>query len=312
MNNSPKNQLNNILITGGTGTFGHAFVRRALDTRLADRITVLSRDEKKQADMRASFNDSRLRFFLGDVRDRRRLERAFQNVPVVIHAAALKMVDRSAEAFDEFAKTNVYGSFNVIDAAHMTGVEKVVGLSSDKACESVTPYGSSKSVMEHAFVGANAWGSTKFSCTRYGNVLDSRGSVLEIWRDQIACDWNLTITDPAMTRFWMTTDQAVDLVLLALNRMNGGEIFIPKDLKRGTVLGLAEAMYPDVPIKYIGKRPYEKIHEVLIADEERDRVHDCGDVYVLLPHKSVVRWRPRPHGESMPGVGEEFRYRSDS
>lgn len=301
----------NILITGGTGTFGHAFVRRALDMRTADRITILSRDEKKQADMQAEFSNSRLRFFLGDVRDRRRLERAFQDVSVVIHAAALKRVDRSAEAFDEFAKTNIRGSFNVIDAAHLAGVQKVVGLSSDKACESVTPYGSSKSVMEHAFVGANAWGLTKFSCTRYGNVLDSRGSVLEIWRDRVVCGENITITDLRMTRFWMTIDQAVDLVLLALDRMNGGEIFVPKDLKRGTVLGLAEAMYPDVPVEHIGKRPYEKLHEVLIADEERDRVKDCGDVYVLLPHESVVRWRPRPYGEDMPGVGEEFRYRSD-
>jgi UDP-N-acetylglucosamine 4,6-dehydratase len=304
--------MNNILITGGTGTFGHAFVRRVLDLRMAERITILSRCEKKQADMKSSFSNSRLRFFLGDVRDTERLKLAFRGASVVIHGASYKQVDRSAMDVFEFKKTIVDGTESVIRAALDRDVPKTVLLSTDKAAESVTPYGSMKSVAEHLMVHGNVYGGkARFSCTRYGNVLDSRGSVLEIWRDSVACGKNIAITDPDMTRFWMTIDQAVDLAILALDRMRGGEIFLPKDLKRGSVLDLAHAIYPDVPTELVGKRPYEKRHEVLIADEERDRVRDCGDVYVLLPHQSVVRWKPRPYGEEMPGVAEGFRYRSD-
>jgi len=210
--------MTKILITGGTGTFGNAFVKHSLKYNLYSRIVILSRDEVKQGNMQARFNDPRLRFFLGDVRDRDRLIRAFDGVDAVIHAAALKQVNRSGEAFDEFHATNAIGSSNVIHAAIQTGVPRVVFLSSDKACEPSTPYGTSKSVMEWFAVGANAWGHSRFACTRYGNIVDSRGSVLELWRARAEQGLPLQITDPNMTRFWMSIQDAVDLVLLTLDR----------------------------------------------------------------------------------------------
>lgn len=301
--------MDTLLITGGTGTFGHAFTRHALDVMLAERIVILSRDEKKQADMRREFNDCRLRFFLGDVRDQARLERAFQDVDTVIHAASLKMVDRSGDDADEFFKTICLGTLNVIEAAHKAGVKKVVALSTDKAVQSTTPYGAFKSAAEWLLVSGNAWGPAKFSCVRYGNVLDSRGSVLEIWRNQIACNKPLTITDPNMTRFWLTLQQAIDLVILAVERMNGGEIFIPKNVMRSTMREFAHEHFPDAEMRVIGKRSYEKTHECLVADEERDRLRDCGDCYVLLPHSA--RWGPGPYGRDMPRAGGDFQYRSD-
>lgn len=300
----------NLLVTGGTGTFGRAFTRHALDVMLAERIVILSRDEKKQADMKREFSDGRLRFFLGDVRDKTRLVRAFQGIGTVIHAAALKQIDRSASDADEFFKTICLGTLNMIEAAHQVGVEKIIALSTDKAVESTTPYGSFKSAAEHLLINANAWGPAKFSCIRYGNVLDSRGSVLEIWRNQVACGKPLAITDPEMTRFWMTAQQAVDLAILALERMNGGEIFIPKNVKRSTIKELAREHFPDIETRVAGKRSYEKTHECLVADEERDRLRDCGDCYVLLPW--AARWKPGPYGGDMPKVNGDFQYRSDS
>jgi UDP-N-acetylglucosamine 4,6-dehydratase len=302
--------MNTLLITGGTGTFGHAFTRRVLDDDLFKRVAILSRDEKKQAGMSREFGDSRLRFYLGDVRDRPRLERAFRGTDAVVHAASYKQVDRSGMDADEFYKTICLGALNVVEAAHAAGVKKVVALSTDKAVASATPYGSFKSAAEWLFIGGNAWGPAKFASCRYGNIVNSRGSVLEIWREKIACGLPLPVTDPEMTRFWLTIEQAVDLVLLALERMNGGEIFIPKNVKRSSVLDLARAWYPIAEIEIVGKRSYEKMHEVLVADEEVDRLRDCGDCYVLLPLH--VRWEPRPYGEDAPGVGVGFRYRSDT
>lgn len=305
----------NLLITGGTGSFGHAFTGRVLADDLAERVTILSRDEVKQAQMKVQFNDSRLRFFLGDVRDRARLVRAFQGVDVVAHAAALKRVDRSGEAFDEFLKTNVVGAMNVIEACHVAGVEKCMALSTDKAVSSTTPYGASKAVAEWLFIGGNAWGQCRFSLVRYGNVLGSRGSVLETWAEQYAAGKPLAITDPTMTRFWLGIEDAVDLALLALGRMRGGEVFIPKRLGEGgcitssKIVDLARSRWPGAEFEVTGKRSYEKWHEVLVADEERDRLRDLGDVYVLLPMH--VRWEPLPYGFAGKPVGAEFRYRSD-
>jgi UDP-N-acetylglucosamine 4,6-dehydratase len=301
--------MDTLLITGGTGTFGYAFARRVLDGGLAERVAILSRDEKKQADMARAFDDPRLRFYLGDVRDKERLERAFQGVDAVVHAASFKQVDRSGLDADEFFKTICLGALNVVEAAHRAGVKKVAALSTDKAVESVTPYGSFKSAAEWLFISGCSWGPAKFAMCRYGNIVNSRGSVLEIWREKVACGLPLPITDPTMTRFWLTIEQAVDLVLLALDRMNGGEIFIPKGVKRSSVLDLARAWYPTAEIEVVGKRSYEKMHEVLVADEERDRLRDCGDCYVLLPLH--VRWEPRPYGEDGAGVGVDFQYRSD-
>lgn len=301
--------MTQILITGGTGTFGNAFTEYALTHNLYERIVIFSRDEKKQQAMRNRLNDSRLRFLLGDVRDCERLTRACQGVDAVIAAAALKQVDRSGQETDEFHATNVTGSHNVIKATTLARVPKTVFLSSDKACASSTPYGASKAMMEWFAVAANAWGHSSFCCTRYGNVLDSRGSVLELWQARVDQGLPLLITDPDMTRFWMSIQDAVDLVLLALDRMRGGEIFIPKGVGRSSVGELARKHFPNSEWEIIGKRSYEKDHEILVSADEVDRLRDCGDVYVLLPEH--VRWEPRPYGEDMPGVKAGFEYRSD-
>jgi UDP-N-acetylglucosamine 4,6-dehydratase len=300
-----------LLITGGTGSFGRAFTRRLLEGSLARRVVIFSRDEKKQGDMRADFNDERLRFYLGDVRDRDRLRRAFRNVEAVIHAAALKQVDRSALDIMEFKRTIIDGTENVIEAAHDCGVAKVITLSTDKAVESVTPYGSCKSVAEWLTIAGNVYGDTRSCAVRYGNILGSRGSVLETWQRQRDNGEALTITSLEMTRFWLDIGEAVDLVLLALERTGGGEVFIPKGVGRSSVADLARAHFPGVGFNVIGKRCYEKTHEALVAAEEADRLRDCGDVYVLLPHPATVRWRPGPWGASGSPVGAGFSYRSD-
>lgn len=296
-----------ILITGGTGSFGNAFTRRVLDERLAERVVIYSRDEKKQQDMRARFNDPRLRFYLGDVRDYRALRRAVQEVDAVIHASALKQVDRSALDIREFIKTNIGGTANVIEACHDRGVRKLVVLSTDKACASSTPYGATKSVSEWLAIAGNVYGVTRSCAVRYGNIIGSRGSVLELWQKQ-AEHGAIRITDPQMSRFWMPLSSAVDLVLLALDRTGGGEIFIPKDVEHLSIVDLARSAFPDCRIEYTGKRSYEKIAEWLVAPEEVDRLHDCGDVYVLAPLH--VRWTPGPWGTDYPLVAEDFQYTS--
>lgn len=299
-----------LLITGGTGTFGNAFTKRVLTDNLYGRIVILSRDEKKQQDMRRRFDDSRLRFLLGDVRDADRLHRAFNGVDIVIHAAALKQVDRSGGDFDEFYKTNCGGSFNVINAAIHAGVRQILGLSSDKACRPTTPYGGTKLILEYAFTRANEWGHSRFACVRYGNVIGSRGSVLDIWRDRVAANLPLQITNPDMTRFWMTVEQSVDLVLLALEHMQGGEVFVPKDLDRSSIADLAEKHHPGWPVEIIGLNSYEKIHEELIAPDEIAQVREDEDCYVVRPLH--VRWEPEPYGGDLPGIELETKNRLDA
>jgi UDP-N-acetylglucosamine 4,6-dehydratase len=303
-------KLGTVLVTGGTGTFGQAFARKVLDDNLVDRLIVFSRDEAKQARMAAEFADPRLVMRLGDVRDQERLALAFQGVDRVVHAAALKQVDRSALDIMEFVKTNIYGTQNVITAAHTAKVFKVLILSTDKAVSSSTPYGATKSVAEWLAVAGNVYGSAKIATCRYGNVIGSRGSVLETWNRQYMAGEPLPITDERMTRFWIGIWDAVDLALLALNRMCGGEIFIPKDLNRSRIVDFAQQHFLNPEFMEVGKRSYEKIHEVLVASEEVDRLVDCGDVYVLLPMH--VRWSPGPYGveEGVP-VEEGFEYRSD-
>lgn len=302
--------MHTILITGGTGTFGNAFTEHILSNRLADRVIIFSRDEKKQQEMRARFADPRLRFYLGDVRDRRRLRRAFAGVDAVVHAAALKQVDRSALDIMEFIATNAIGTKNVLEVAHDCGVGKVVVLSTDKACASITPYGATKALAEWQAVAANIYGPTRSCAVRYGNIIGSRGSVLELWQRQAESGKPLVITDDQMTRFWMPIEDAVKLVLLALERTGGGEIFIPYCVKRGKVIQLAARHFPGSEIIVTGeKRSYEKIHEELVTPEEVDRCHDCGDVYVLAPMH--VRWEPGPWGVDYPLVAPDFQYRSD-
>jgi UDP-N-acetylglucosamine 4,6-dehydratase len=253
-------------------------------------------------------NDPRLRIQIGNVRDPDRLCRVFQGVDCVVHAASLKQVDRSAEQADEFHETICNGARNVIRAAHASGVKRVVALSTDKAVESVVAYGSFKSSAEHLFIGGNAWGSCKFALVRYGNILDSRGSVLETWRERAKAGKPLQVTDERMTRFWMDIWEAVDLVCLALDRMRGGEIFIPKGVQRTSIMDLLQVYHSGKPYRRTGKRGAEKIHECLVATEERDRLRDCGDVYVLLP--ADVKWEPGPYGTEGEPVPDDFEYRS--
>lgn len=310
-NNLSKGALGTVLVTGGTGTFGRAFARRVLDDELATRVIVYSRDELKQAQMEAEFSDARLRFYLGDVRDRDQLRRAFRGVDTVVHAAALKRVDRSALDMMEFIKTNVLGTMNVIEAAHDRDVKRVVVLSTDKAVESVTPYGACKAIAEWLAISGNVYGDTHICAVRYGNIVGSRGCVLDTWRRQYEAGEPLTITDDRMTRFWLRIEQAVDLVLLALERTGGGEIFIPKGVDRGRVVSLARRYFPDAEFVETGKRSYEKINEVLVAVEEADRLVECDDCYVLEPMH--VRWEPGPFGATSGSpVGKDFQYRSNS
>ncbi len=259
--------VDSVLITGGTGFFGKAFVRYCLEDRTYHRICVFSRDEAKQAAMRDEFkNDDRLRFFIGDVRDSARLERAMQEVDHVVHAAALKRVEVGEYNPDELVKTNVVGSLNVIQAAQAAGVQKVVALSSDKACDPINAYGASKLLMEKIFLAANnarGRNGPLFAVTRYGNVAGSTGSVIPTWRAMLAAGaTEVPITDIDATRFWMSATEAVHLVLGTLHTMAGGELVIPT-LRAFRLGDLAIAM--DAPVKVIGLRSGEKMHESLIA-----------------------------------------------
>jgi len=305
----------NLLVTGGTGSFGHAFIRRALDDG-AKRVVCFSRDELKQATMRAVFGDDpRLRFFIGDVRDRIRLRIAMQGVQDVIHAAAMKRIEVcEAEPYETVA-TNILGTQNVAQVAIDSGVERAVFLSTDKAPAAHTLYGMSKAVAERVWVQSNVYAAgspTKLSCTRYGNVLGSRGSVLDLWRKQFAAGVPLTITDVRATRFWMSIGQAVDLVCRALADMQGGEIFVPK-VPSAPILDLARAVV-EGPGTYApghietGLRPGERLHETLISEDEAAQTIDRGDVFVIEPQAPV--WRPPiPYGTVIRPMAA---YRSDT
>src|SRR5947209_4242020 len=260
-----------ILLTGGTGSFGKAFIRQLTDAWSDVAIRVYSRDELKQSELRAEYGDKQLRYLIGDVRDRERIYRATQGVDFVVHAAAMKQVPACEYNPFEAVRTNVLGAQHVVDAAIDSGVEKVVALSTDKAVNPVNLYGATKLCAEKIVVQGNAYAAqskTRLACVRYGNVVDSRGSVVPLFRQQAATG-RVTITDRRMTRFWITLDQAVDLVLYALEHMTGGEVFIPK-IPSMKVVDLAEAVAPGVPRDVTGIRPGEKLHEVLLtADESR-------------------------------------------
>lgn len=266
-----------MLVTGGTGSFGQAFIKRLLQDGAHERICVYSRDEYKQALMREEFNDDRLRFFIGDVRDRDRLRRAMQDVEVVVHAAALKRIETCFYNPTEMVKTNVIGSMNVIEASHDAGVRKVVALSTDKAFQPVSAYGQSKALAESLFLAANYTRGKcgpMFSVTRYGNVAGSKGSIIPKWREIIADSPSaelasfVPVTDPDCTRFWMTLDESVDLVLSTIQTMVGGELNIPT-LPAYRVGDLATAMgcCPEV----IGLPDFEKKHESMAEGNSSDK-----------------------------------------
>lgn len=274
-----------ILITGGTGSFGKNFVNFLIDNSRAKKIIILSRDEFKQHQMQKQIKDERLRYFIGDVRDLPRLQRAFHNVDIVVHAAALKQVPTLEYNPSEAIKTNVLGTQNVIDAAIDCGVRKVLLVSSDKAVQPINLYGATKLCGEKLFVAANSYSPnvTLFSAVRYGNVIGSRGSIIETL---LECNRNGTktvnITDPQMTRFWLSLEQSFDLVTFALNNMEGGEIFVPK-IPSMSLGDLFDAFVPELKKNVIGIRPGEKMHEILITEDEARKTVQLDKYFIILP-----------------------------
>jgi UDP-N-acetylglucosamine 4,6-dehydratase/5-epimerase len=274
-----------ILITGGTGTFGRALIQRLIQISEIERIIVFSRDEFKQHEMRQVFSDSRIDYFLGDVRDKERLSRAFNHVDIVIHAAALKQVPALEYNPLEAVKTNILGTQNVIDTALDRDVEKVIFISSDKAVYPVNLYGATKLTAERLTIASNVYrgarGKAQFSVMRYGNVVGSRGSFIELIEKQKETG-SITLTDDRMTRFWIHIGDVTDLVVNAIENMQGGEIFVPK-MKSLKVVDVVETLAPECKVKKIGIRPGEKLHEILITEHEASRTREAGPLYVVLP-----------------------------
>lgn len=274
-----------ILVTGGTGSFGKAFIRHALTHLDPRRLIIYSRDELKQSEARRMFDDDpRLRWFIGDVRDASRLRRAFDDVDYVVHAAALKRVDTAEYNPFETIKTNVMGSQNVIDAAIDLDVKKVIALSTDKASSPINLYGASKLCADKLFVAGNHYAAhtdTRFAVVRYGNVLGSRGSVIPLFR-RLAPTGTLPITDTRMTRFWITLSQAVQLVIDSFDRMHGGELYVPK-IPSMRIADLAEAIAPNAELEEVGVRPGEKLHEEMISEADSYRTLEFDDHYVIQP-----------------------------
>src|SRR4051794_14988806 len=268
-----------ILLTGGTGSFGTAFIDRAVTEWPDTTIRIFSRDELKQSELHARHGDAaNLRFFIGDVRNRSRLTRAMKGVDIVVHAAAMKQVPACEYNPFEAVLTNIIGAQHIVDSAIDNGVQQVVALSTDKAVNPVNLYGATKLCQEKLIVQGNAYASqsaTRLACVRYGNVVGSRGSVVPLFHNQIA-EGRLTITDGRMTRFWITLEEAVDLVLFGLEHMVGGEVFVPK-IPSMRVEDLAEAIAPGVPRRIVGIRPGEKLHEVLITADESRHTIDAGE-----------------------------------
>ena len=273
-----------ILITGGTGSFGKACVKRLLEAHDPTAIRIYSRDELKQWEMAREINDPRVRFLIGDVRDAARLKRAFEGVDYVIHAAALKHVPACEYNPVEAVRTNVDGAINVINAALDTNVKKVIALSTDKAVNPVNIYGATKLCSDRLFVQSNSYAGpvrqTRFSVVRYGNVMASRGSVIPLFRKQ-AESGTITVTDPRMTRFWITLPHAVDFVLSSFEMMQGGEVFVPK-IPSMKITDLAKTVAPKAKIKVIGIRPGEKLHESLTTIEESPLIREMKDRYIVL------------------------------
>ena len=302
-----------ILVTGGTGSFGQKFVEIVLRNYHPRRLIVFSRDELKQHEMRQIFGDqpgSPLRYFIGDVRDKERLMRAFAGVDIVIHAAALKQVPACEYNPFEAVKTNILGAQNIIEAAIDKGVRKVIAISTDKAVNPVNLYGATKLCTEKMFIQANSYSGadgTRFSVCRYGNVVGSRGSVIPLFVQQRE-KGVITITDRRMTRFWLTLDQGVKFVLKCLKEMQGGEIFVPK-IPSMNIMDLAEAVAPGCRYDFIGIRPGEKLHEVLISREEAYHTLDVGDMYVILPLYAWWQTKNWSQGKPLP---DGFYYGSDN
>ena len=293
-----------VLITGGTGSFGQKFTEIALRDYHPEKVIVLSRDELKQFDMQQKLaHHTNIRFFLGDVRDRDRLYRAFKDVDIVIHAAALKQIPAAEYNPFEFIKTNIIGAQNIIEAAIDCGVKKVLALSTDKAANPINLYGATKLCSDKLFVAGNSYvgeRDTNFSVVRYGNVVGSRGSVIPFFLEQRK-NGKVPITDPRMTRFWITLEQGVQFVLKSLKRMSRGEIFVPK-LPSMKVTDLAKAIVPECEHEIVGIRPGEKLHEVMISEEDARVSVEYDDHFVITPQFSwwrrdnCIDGKPLPDG----------------
>ncbi|MCL4218439.1 MAG: UDP-N-acetylglucosamine 4,6-dehydratase (inverting) [Candidatus Hydrogenedentes bacterium] len=301
-----------VLITGGTGSFGKTFTRMLLAGYEPRKIIIYSRDELKQFEMaqHPDFQDERLRFFIGDVRDRDRLFRAMDGVDTVVHAAALKQVPACEYNPIEAVKTNITGATNIIDAAIDRKVKRVLAISTDKAVNPINLYGATKLVAEKLFTQGNAYvggGVTRFSCTRYGNVVGSRGSVIPLFVKQRAAG-RITITDENMTRFWLTLDQGVRFVLRCIELMQGGEVFVPK-IPSMRISDLAKAVAPECEIEVVGIRPGEKLHEVLVSRDESRHTQELDDMYVIEPQFNW--WAAKPIAGSQP-MAADTKFSSDA
>lgn len=285
--------LNNksILVTGGTGSFGKCFIKKVITDFSPDKVIVFSRDELKQSEMQQEIDSSKIRYFIGDIRDYNRLKLAMQNVDIVIHAAALKQVPATEYNPFEAVKTNIIGGQNVIDAAIECNVSKVIALSTDKAAAPINLYGATKLTSDKLFIAGNNYkgkNDIKLSVVRYGNVMASRGSVIPFFLKK-KLSGTIPITDERMTRFNITLEQGVEFVIQCLDRMWGGELFVPK-LPSYRITDLAKAIAPDCKIEYVGIRPGEKIHEEMITKDDAINSVEFNDYYVIMPSSEFISW----------------------
>lgn len=303
-----------VLVTGGTGSFGRKFTEVMLAKYHPKKLVIFSRDELKQHEMRQVWSDSSdespLRYFIGDVRDKSRLHRAMQGIDLVVHAAALKQVPACEYNPFEAVQTNVLGAQNIIDAAIDCGVKQVLALSTDKAVNPINLYGATKLVAEKLFVQGNSYSGaegTQFSCVRYGNVVGSRGSVIPLFLEQRKSG-AVTVTDERMTRFWITLERGVEFVINCIERMHGGEVFVPK-IPSMRVTDLVKAVAPDCDIRFSGIRPGEKIHEALLSSDESRYTVELEDMYIVKP---MFPWWGRERWDNGAPVADDFVYASDT
>jgi len=300
-----------VLVTGGTGSFGKRFVATAIERLDLKRLVVLSRDELKQFEMQQKLDAPPLRYFIGDVRDPDRLHRAFEGIDVVVHAAALKQVPAAEYNPFEAIKTNVIGAENIINAAIDHGVERIIALSTDKAANPINTYGATKLCSDKLFIAGNVYSGsrkTRFSVVRYGNVVGSRGSVIPFFMARKKTG-TLPITDPRMTRFWITLQQGVDFVIDCLERMHGGELYVPK-IPSMNIMDLATAIAPECKHEVVGIRPGEKLHEVMVTEDDARNTVELDDRYVVLPQFDYA-WIEPAYGKAK-RCAEGFRYASDT
>lgn len=301
----------NILITGGTGSFGKEFARIVLSEYSPRKLVVYSRDEMKQFEMQGMYEkEKRIKFVIGDVRDKQRLALAMKEIDYIVHAAALKIVPAMECNPSEAVRTNILGAMNIIEAALEQKVRKVIALSTDKACNPINLYGATKLCSDKLFVAANSFGGrqgTKFAVVRYGNVVGSRGSVVPFFKEKRKAGV-IPVTDKRMTRFWITLEQGVRFVIKNFGRMQGGEVFVPK-IPSMNILDLAKTIAPECKIKIIGIRPGEKMHEVMISTDDARNTIEFEDCFVIKPEFS---WWSDKHYSQTHQVAENFSYTSDA